>query len=557
MTENGSSHAQSIVRSAFNQGGIDLRDLTVREFPGEVILVAHVHPDDVSRAAVLANVIDRDLEAASIRGFVTVRGLEDELSLPTGALRHGVHDDRVSRLVTLLAARSRASEIQPSLHYVQNAAVTIESVTSTRHHLIFGRRGAGKTALMVEAKRRLDRRGDVTVWINVQTYRRESPERVVLFTLLDVFDGLMGVYADKPKLPSALADLSKLREQASQLLGEEQIAPGRVEKLVPWANRAIKAASSLAGTGLFVFLDDFHYLPRSRQAEVLDVLHGCMRDANGWLKVAAIQHLTRWFDSEGSVGLQTGHDARVLDLDVSLQDPALAKAFLENVLVSYCSGIGIASLGAVFSKGALDRLVLASGAVPRDYLVLASEAISGAIARPNSDRVGKQDVTQAAGRQAATKVQEMEDDLATERDAAQAVLSALQSLRLFCLEERKYTFFSIDFRDREDHPMEYALLEELMDVRLIHLLNPSVSDEHQAGERSEVYLLDLSQYSGQRLKKFIRVLDFVDGNFALRETGRKGSTRAATTARSLLTLLRRGPQFELSRLSRLSLGSAE
>ena len=55
----------------------------------------------------------------------------------------------------------------------------------------------------------------------------------------------------------------------------------------------------------------------------------CYTPASGirdvWLKVATIRNLSRWFDPSTQTGLQIGHDADALDLDVTLQDPARAK----------------------------------------------------------------------------------------------------------------------------------------------------------------------------------------------------------------------------------------
>lgn len=117
------------------------------------------------------------------------------------------------------------------------------------------------------------------------------------------------------------------------------------------------------GLRVYLFLDDFHYLGRTEQPELLDLLHRSVRDTDVWLKVAAIKHLTRWFDSDKQVGLETRHDADHIDLDLTLQNPARAKFFLEEVLRSYAQQVGISALSGALSTGALDRMVLASGAV--------------------------------------------------------------------------------------------------------------------------------------------------------------------------------------------------
>ena len=148
----------------------------------------------------------------------------------------------------------------------------------------------------------------------------------------------------------------------------------------------------------------------------------------------------------------------------------------------------------LFTGTALDRLVLASGAVPRDYLVLCSASIRKAQARQKARLVGVQDVNQAAGDAAQVKIQELEDDLASNLGTAERTIKALQVLRRFCLEETGITYFRIDFKDKESYPAEYNLLADLLDVRLLHLLDASVSHPHSAGERSEAYMLDLSQF---------------------------------------------------------------
>jgi hypothetical protein len=99
------------------------------------------------------------------------------------------------------------------------------------------------------------------------------------------------------------------------------------------------------------------------------------------------------------------------------------------------------------------------------------------------------------------------------------------------------------------YPDEYDLLTRLLDVRLLHMLDSSVSDPHQAGERSEVFMLDLSQFTGQRLKQYLRVLDLSHGQFVSRQTRRKGTLAVGDTPRKLITIFRGAPQLTLDRLT--------
>lgn len=542
----------SHIRHTFAKAaGIQVVSIDVRTYPEETNYIVYVSDTDLPRAAEIGNGLDDELADQAPRAFVVVRKARAEMldAVVPSRLTHGVQDGRAADLIRLISARSRVSLAQPSLSYVRDAEANLSAVTAGRHHLIFGRRGAGKTALLVEARGQLQREGAITPWVNVQTLRNEPPMRVVLYVLEELVSAVLS--AQKAVRPESIvaSDLTGLFESIRGQLTKEESDDRQVQALVPRLQRALSRFLDIEGATLYLFLDDFYYLPRDQQPLVLDLLHGCVRDSNAWLKVASIRHLTRWFESSPPRGLQTIHDADIIDLDVTLQDPQRAQNFLENVLQRYAAQVGIPVLTRLFSSKALDRLVLASGAVPRDYLVLASSAIVKAQARTNATLVGAQDVNQAAGDAMGAKLQELEDDMASNAGTAERTLAALKVVRDFCLEEKSYTYFLVGFRDKEQAPAEYNLLTDLMDVRLVHMLDAGVSDPHAAGQRSEAFLLDLSQYTGSRLKQRIQVLDFSKGRVVSRETRTSAAPRIGNTPLQVIAILRRAPVFSLSRLT--------
>src|ERR1019366_2332722 len=77
-------------------------------------------------------------------------------------------------------ARARTSEAQPSLRYVADVAERISLAVAPRHHLVFGRRGVGKTALLLEAKRVVEKQGALTLWVNMHPLRELSKEDAFL-----------------------------------------------------------------------------------------------------------------------------------------------------------------------------------------------------------------------------------------------------------------------------------------------------------------------------------------------------------------------------------------
>jgi hypothetical protein len=266
------------------------------------------------------------------------------------------------------------------------------------------------------------------------------------------------------------------------------------------------------------------------------------------MKIASIRHLTNWWQASPPTGLQSGQDADLIDLDVTLNQPEKAARFLEGILGEYGRRVGIPSLNRIFNRSALDRLVLASGAVPRDYMVLAVGAINKAITRENARVAGVQEVNQAAGDAASSKIQELEEDMAANSGVAQRTLETLAVVRSFCLDQEAFTYFLVGYRDKESNVPAYSLLTDLMDVRLIHLVDGGVSDPNQAGSRFEAYMLDLSQFSGSRLKQKISVLDFDDGVFVAKQTRSKVPPERGGTSRQLIGILRKAPQLKLSAL---------
>lgn len=542
------SEARNIVVKCLASAGVQVVSLEERVYPEEAIFIVRVHSSEFAKAVPIAHEIDQKLQEGDFSGFVTIRPAEEVAPKNRDVKgRRGVAHPKADDLANLLAARSRTSEVQPSLEYVRDASNKLEVIVTARNHLIFGRRGAGKTTLMVEAKRRLEKSGHATVWVNMQTHRHSSPTVVFLWVITGIVERIQAYFGER--MPRVLAELSELELAVNALLAKSHPSRAEANHLIPHVQRILKRFTSAAGCRVYIFLDDLHYISRDQQPLLLDMVHGVTRDVDAWIKVACIKHLSRWFEHSPPTGLQTGHDADHVELDLTLEAPTEAKIFLDQVLNVYSSHVGLTSARSIFSEEAMNRLFLASGAVPRDYLVLAAATIRTAKARQNARLAGVQDVNRAAGEQSKVKIAELEDDAASLADGgAQAILRGLSRVRNFCLDEKRFTFFKVDFRDKELHPSEYGLVQNLLDVRIVHLIASSLSDKREAGRRAEVFMLDLSQFTGERFKKRIHVLDFVGSHLVLKETSSKTADRVGDTSSKLLELLRLGPTLELATL---------
>lgn len=538
------------IQGVFAREGIEVSSIELKPYPDEINIVVYVAPSDFAMAVDIASSIEGEIQTeGGLPVFLVIRKAADTNAHSNNGQFAGMKDPRVDELIRLISAKSRVSSVEPSLVYVPDARASLSTITASRHHLVFGRRGAGKSALMMEARRQVAGEGAVISWTNIQTLRHETPQRIFLFIMDDIFSAVIAE-RQMVSVRSALAlTLSEMHDQIRTLLSKDTTSVDEAQRMVPRAQRALSQYLSVEGARVFAFLDDFYYVPRDTQPLLLDMVHGAARDSNIWLKIASIRHLTNWWQASPPMGLQSGQDADLIDLDVTLQDPEKASIFLEGILAEYARKVGISALSRVFTRAALDRLVLASGAVPRDYMVLAVSAINRTRRRPNARTTGVQDVNQAAGDAASSKIQELEEDMAVNSGVAERTLLTLKKVRSFCLDEESFTYFLVGYRDKEQTPKLYSLLTDLMDVRMIHLVDSGVSDAHQAGSRFEAYMLDLSQFSGSRLKQRISVLDFEDGHFVSKQTRSGVAPQRGSTSLQLIAILRKAPVLQLNKLA--------
>jgi hypothetical protein len=354
-------------------------------------------------------------------------------------------------------------------------------------------------------------------------------------------------------IPSSavVVDVNNLLDRLAVLIRADSIDDETAQRTIPDIQYVLRRGLSALGSDLYIFVDDFHCIPRDQQPEILDILHSCVRDCRAWLKIASIKNLTRWFRSSPPTGLQTGQDADIIDLDVTLQEPEKLRGYLSDILTRYCIEVGIQRPSTLFRNEAIDRLLLASGGVPRDFLVLASASVGRSRERSKAKVVGVQDVNKAAGDAADVKIQELEDDVAANRGLASRTHKALHVIRNFCLNEVAASYFSIDFLDKEQSPRQYQVFGDLLDLRLVHLIHSSVSAAHEAGRKSEIFMLDLSQYTGARLKQGLQVVDLEKDKIVARRTRKNEGRRVAADPRSVIALFRLAPQFNLDRFSHL------
>lgn len=500
-----------------------------------------------------------------------------------------INSSEMARLVILVeeAARSTKEAVR---HFVEPAPGTLQRATSKRHHIIFGRRGSGKSSLMHKAASDLtiDRRP--IAHVNLEAFKGHSYPDVLLSVLISTlkeykkwmetaavhlptrksfWKALFGTTPTRQAYPRKKAEslskvleaeIDKLESELHQTDEADMVVKSGAEESkkasagaeakgsVPGSSVKAKAqaeftkkdaqeteerykrskidflhrhildyhklflqVSELSGGDAYLFLDDLYHIRRADQANVVDYFHRIAKDHNLWVKIGTIRHRTRWYiHGDPPTGMKIGDDADEIDLDLTLEKYKLAKEFLVRVLTNFAAEAKITPISSFLTDGALDRLVLASGGVARDFLTIFRRSVHIARERGGGHRgakVGAEDVNVAAGENESSKHEDFKRD--TLDDDKISLESEFQKLRDFCLIKNNTNCFLLN-KDR--HGPEVNFVHELVDLKFIHLARSRVTIRGHSGQIYEAYMLDLSQYAGARKRRKLNVVEFWKGS---------------------------------------------
>lgn len=490
----------------------------------------------------------------------------------------------VEQLATLVEEATRSTE-EGVKRFVEPARGTLRRAISKWHHIVFGRRGSGKSSLLRKAAADLtiDRRP--IAYVDLETFKGHSYPDVLLSVLIETFSRFENwlktaainpahktsfwkeLFGTKPKRPAfnrrkarelALA----LHDQVDQLKAQLQTADhiethktikhdeeaveqgelraeigssrasiggrlgstGKVstseevqeafhKSKVDFLHRNIidyqnlfRKISDLSDGDSYLFLDDLYHILRSDQAKVVDYFHRVAKGNGLWLKIGTIRHRTKWYiHGDPPIGIKLGDDADDIDLDLTLEKYSLAKQFLVKILNSFVGDCKPISTKQILTDGAIDRLVLASGGVARDFLGIFRGSIDIARdrgANHRGPRIGAEDVNTAAGDYDISKREEFRMDTL---DDSSTLEDEFQMVRNFCVDQAKANLFLLD---KDAVGKRATLLKELVDLRLIHRVRSRVTVSGRPGKIFEAYMLDVSQYTGSRKRRGLGIVEF-------------------------------------------------
>lgn len=473
--------------------------------------------------------------------------------------------------------------------FIEPAQGTLARSVAKRPHIVFGRRGSGKSSLLRKAVSDLtvDRRP--IAFVDLESFKGHSYPDVlisILIQTLERFSQWLGTAAVNPanktsfwqklfgatpkrppfdkartkalseRLEKEIFDLKQVlleedsiatetrnisSENAERSIGgsaKAGIGDGKVEvratagaknsvqeeiserftrdKLDLLHRRIIeyqkifRDLASLSGGDSYLVLDDLYHIRRSDQPRVIDYFHRLGKSANLWIKVGTIRHRSSWYlNGDPPLGMKIGDDGDEIDLDLTLEKYQQAKDFLSRILRSFFEAANL-KIDDILTDGALDRLVLASGGVARDFLGIFRRSIGIARNRKPGARgpkIGVEDVNAAAGEYDQYKREELSRD--TFKEDEQPIEDEFANIREFCIDSANANCFLIE---KDSQRALYDRIEELTDLRLVHKVRSRVTISSRPGKLFEAYMLDVSQYTASRKKRELEIIEFWRAN---------------------------------------------
>lgn len=461
-----------------------------------------------------------------------------------------VRDD-VSKLVAYIEENLRASS-SAGLTFIDTRNLK-GRLAAKQNHVVFGRRGAGKSTLV---KSVCGPAHHVSVRINLEDYKDISFPNILLHVLKASCDELgravkarsrwwqvMSAGVFQRQIRSLERELSSLLYEPDQEEQKIRTTEGRetsgkfglsskevkgsfgksssserevartipVDKLarlqidIPTFKRLFSEASKLAGNApIYLILDDFYFVPKAVQPEFIDFFHRLSKDTPLFLKVATIKHRSRLFKTteQSYIGAELGHDIYEVDMDYTLDKFADLKEFM-NQLLRAAIRDSAATLDAddLFTGDGFAQLCLASGGVPRDFLSLFVRLANSVVAG-RGNKIGKVEVTEEAIANVSSKLESLKIDSAGEREVLEGYLSII---RKSIYNEHRTNAFLVAKDELEQYPQERQAIRELVDLRLIHLIDSNTSSAPSDGRRYEAYILDIGLYENSRPRNFNQV----------------------------------------------------
>lgn len=439
----------------------------------------------------------------------------------------------------------------PSIQYI-DATNALENVGAKANHVIFARRGCGKTLLLETSAKKLPA-DTIAVYLNCEDYKNHSFPNVII----EVLDGVMNEVENKISgffslfgkmkkakniISNIRAELSKLKErpdeQQEQVKETSQHEEGTNAQMGTMGNGLLdlsaKATDSVkAGIektykvydkkieklnhilpnlknqlevffklyddikNIYIQIDDFYHLQRELQPYVVDYIHRFCKNLPIYFKIATLEHAsTLYTESNGQpVGAQHRHDYQPIRIDFTFEDFKKTEDQVKKIFYKYgeLAEGSKDEIDALFKGDGFRRLILAGGGVPRDCLSLFLEALDNA-AKSADGKIGRDDIRNLSLSNHERMMRDLKEE--SQKDELDPLIRGIYTIREFCLTE-KSNIFVMSEKLLQDNEKIQRLIYRLLDYKIIHTVKTAFTHKSQPGT-FRAFMINIGHYANLR-----------------------------------------------------------
>lgn len=456
--------------------------------------------------------------------------------------------NEINKLVAFIEENTRADKVS-GIEFIDPRNFK-SKVQSKQNSVIFGRRGAGKSTLLKTAE---NNKNIFSIYVNLEDYKDITFPNIIIKILIKVFkvsiENLkkditvlkpiasynsyilirklkkeIKIFENKIKTPDSLDEKRRFKSSTDDSVkvknnfGEVNLSDyneseiehkWKIDKLnelktsVDEIKELISLISKRTSKTIILIFDDFYFIPKSIQPYLVDYFHRLTKSNNFYLKIGTVKHRTRLYkqSDESYIGMEMNADIYDLDLDYTLDKWSDLKRFKRDLLAaSIRLSKSNIEIDEIFNDESFEQLCLASGGVPRDFLVLFNKCCS--TLNESSNKINVPTVREVAIQNYVNKKVALEKDSLVNEGILEKVINYLRD-KVFT--EKRTNVFLIDNDTLERDEEIKNLIRELIDLRFLHIIDSNTSAAPSDGKRYSAYLLDISLYTNGRPRNFKEV----------------------------------------------------
>ncbi len=472
--------------------------------------------------------------------------------------------DKVVNLLNRIKASTRGDARPENIErFIEPGLGRLVEATSHQHHIVFGRRGSGKSSLLRKAESDLIARGAPVAFVDLDIYKGQTFPNLVASVLKESFTQYRRLAQSLPDKRISRSIASKLSDEIAELEGliaapdeakalksvarkrhEKQQREGEgglkffsyfrfggkakydrsneskdeveleyatskqeiVHNHIGFYRETLRLVADAFRNDAFLILDELYHIPEKLQPFVLDYIHSLARNNRVWLKIGTVRYRSRLVvrTEAGSRGIEIRQDVQPINLDESFETFFQTQKFLLRILDRFVAEVGLGTTNDLASETAVKRLIQASGGVARDFLLLIVEAIGITQERLARDptkrrRVSADDVWDAAAKFNSERRSEFNSDVRLQKP--ERLIATIGAIRDFCYGNGLNCILVSNSISGELR----ELIDEIWDCKLLHTVKSGLwigSQQHTA------YMLDVSeQASDWHMRRIIIDLD--------------------------------------------------